>query len=51
MKNLNYGLLPRPHFFSKNVKIKIIQKLLVIQKILKFLFLAKNFFSFNKFKN
>ena len=47
-ENFRYGLLPAPHFFSKNTKIKIDSQIIANSRSSRFFISNKNFFSFNK---
>ena len=49
-ESFRYGLLPAPHFFSKNTKIEIDSQIIANSKNTKFFISNKNFFSFNKLK-
>ena len=49
-ENFRYGLLPAPHFFSKNTNIEIDSKIIANSKNTKFFISYKNFFSFSKIK-
>ena len=49
-ENFRYGLLPAPHFFSKNTNIKIDSQIIANSKNTKFFISYKNFLFFNKIK-
>lgn len=49
-ENFRYGLLPAPHFFSKNTNIEIDSQIIANSKNTKFFISYKNFLFFNKIK-